>query len=770
MAKVAIQGGVKNYLGNQKTVGNVPLKWQSGPDAPDTELAYITKAEKNLLLKKDLHGSLKNGPNTGPEGIMSLDSQGDKGEYGNTGQGYGDRQTSDKSAEDVSASRNRTAADKKQRRDLLTGKLGYQNDPNNQNRTKAELGKAYTKGAYDSFGFGTRLGMYDKQYKAGFIDRKIEKKKKAIRDYIASKYTQNPHMDIDEIMEGITGSYDPATQTFGTYDFTSGLNKGTTFDINNYGKGTQLGPFGLSTTGATGKPLGTNYLDTTTDLTSNFANSKIPSFGKAVMGYVDPININTLKSTLNRINQLDDIALSGVTQTKINDYYDKSMGRGKYDIFGGGDGDGQQSFIPIDYNTGAASVEAVEPYTNDFTYRGDGIQNVGRNVTDATYAADGGIMGTRARRAFGGIMDRVTGRKAYGLGSIFKSVGKAVKGVAKAAGKVLKSDVGKMALMAAGAYYAPAMFGGTTGFGAGSTYGNFARGIMSPNLIGPMTKAGSLGRTLGNFAINNKALTAGIVGLGGLSLFGREAKPNEDIGMGERGGPLLNSQGDGSQGSIAREIQEAYASGDSERIAQLQKFYGYKLPALNAVQDLSLPSSLPYPNYAEGGRIGFNTGKIVPPVEMPDPMERMLKNMTPEEKAKFQMMLKINAARMPEYKPDPNAIPPVEMPTYPRTNRAEGGLMDLGGMEKDYRNDGGFVPIGEYEKKDDVPARLSVNEFVFTADAVRGAGGGDIDKGAEIMENVMKNLEDGGQMSKESQGNTGAQEMFSVSQRLGEVL
>ena len=99
MAKIAIQGGVKNYLGNQKTVSGIPIKWQSGPDTPDTELAYITKAEKNLLLKKDLHGSLKNGPNTGPEGIMSLDSQGDKGEYGNTGQGYGDRQTSDKSPE-----------------------------------------------------------------------------------------------------------------------------------------------------------------------------------------------------------------------------------------------------------------------------------------------------------------------------------------------------------------------------------------------------------------------------------------------------------------------------------------------------------------------------------------------------------------------------------------------------------------------------------------------------------------------------------------------
>jgi len=61
-----------------------------------------------------------------------------------------------------------------------------------------------------------------------------------------------------------------------------------------------------------------------------------------------------------------------------------------------------------------------------------------------------------------------------------------------------------------------------------------------------------------------------------------------------------------------------------------------------------------------------------------------------------------------------------------RIGMAEGGLMDLGGMEKDYRAEGGFVPIGREEKADDVPARLSVNEFVFTADAVRNAGGGDI--------------------------------------------
>jgi len=88
-------------------------------------------------------------------------------------------------------------------------------------------------------------------------------------------------------------------------------------------------------------------------------------------------------------------------------------------------------------------------------------------------------------------------------------------------------------------------------------------------------------------------------------------------------------------------------------------------------------------------------------------------------------------------------------------NKAEGGLMDMGGMEKDYRQEGGFVAIGGKEKADDVPARLSKNEFVFTADAVRNAGGGDIDQGAQVMENVMKNLEEGGQISEESQGAQG---------------
>ena len=76
--------------------------------------------------------------------------------------------------------------------------------------------------------------------------------------------------------------------------------------------------------------------------------------------------------------------------------------------------------------------------------------------------------------------------------------------------------------------------------------------------------------------------------------------------------------------------------------------------------------------------------------------------------------------------------------------KAEGGLMGLkmGGMpmEMDYRQ-GGFIPVGSKERADDVPARLSKNEFVMTADAVRAAGGGSVNKGAQRMYELMNNLE-----------------------------
>jgi hypothetical protein len=76
----------------------------------------------------------------------------------------------------------------------------------------------------------------------------------------------------------------------------------------------------------------------------------------------------------------------------------------------------------------------------------------------------------------------------------------------------------------------------------------------------------------------------------------------------------------------------------------------------------------------------------------------------------------------------------------PRRNPA--GIMEL-----DYRKEGGFVPpIGIKERADDIPAMLSNNEFVFTANAVRNAGGGDENLGAQRMYKLMKNLERGGRV------------------------
>ena len=66
---------------------------------------------------------------------------------------------------------------------------------------------------------------------------------------------------------------------------------------------------------------------------------------------------------------------------------------------------------------------------------------------------------------------------------------------------------------------------------------------------------------------------------------------------------------------------------------------------------------------------------------------------------------------------------------------------NAGVIERDYRDKGGFVPVGIKERADDVPAMLSKNEFVMTADAVRGIGGGDVEKGSKRLYNTMKQAE-----------------------------
>jgi hypothetical protein len=132
---------------------------------------------------------------------------------------------------------------------------------------------------------------------------------------------------------------------------------------------------------------------------------------------------------------------------------------------------------------------------------------------------------------------------------------------------------------------------------------------------------------------------------------------------------------------------------------------------------------LPKLGLASGGRVGYEQGGPTRPQPLP---------MNPE-----MLALAIYGKRYDELTYTQKSAIADMLPN----KKAEGGIMDLGGMEIDYRAKGGFVPIGEKEKADDVPARLSKNEFVFTADAVRGAGKGDIKKGAKKMYQLMKQYE-----------------------------
>jgi len=99
----------------------------------------------------------------------------------------------------------------------------------------------------------------------------------------------------------------------------------------------------------------------------------------------------------------------------------------------------------------------------------------------------------------------------------------------------------------------------------------------------------------------------------------------------------------------------------------------------------------------------------------------------------------------PLYKDIPSDFYTLRYKNNPRDTAAQGGIIGLadGGepaMEMDYRG-GGFIPVGAKERADDVPARLSKNEFVMTADAVRAAGGGSVDVGAQKMYDLMNKLE-----------------------------
>ncbi len=99
-----MQGGVRNYLGKTEEV-TAPKFWKSSKDSPKTELAYITEAEKGLLIDANLHGSLKDGkPNVGASGLLSYDGWGDASD------GFGSSGSSSNSSSDDSSNSSSNAS------------------------------------------------------------------------------------------------------------------------------------------------------------------------------------------------------------------------------------------------------------------------------------------------------------------------------------------------------------------------------------------------------------------------------------------------------------------------------------------------------------------------------------------------------------------------------------------------------------------------------------------------------------------------------------
>ena len=345
----------------------------------------------------------------------------------------------------------------------------------------------------------------------------------------------------------------------------------------------------------------------------------------------------------------------------------------------------------------------------------------------------------RQMRNMGGIMGLEEPRQGYFLGKIVKKAKRAVK-------KVIKSPLGKTALLAGLTFGLPGtQFGGLLGR---AKFGGAAKGIFG-NVGGIGQLLGSQGKlsTLGDlFRVGGKAGEAFSVprmlagGLGAAAIaapFLMGGDEEEDVPEESFTGPISSVE------SIRDQARQYY--GDPTNSAL------YFMPQKRFVR----PSF-----YAAGGglasipREGYDEGKLVLGEGF---KSKELNDMALEMFGKSLKLL--NRDELEQLRDEYDI-------KKGRVEAAEGGLMDLGGLEKDYR-EGGFVPLGAEERADDVPARLSKNEFVFTADAVRNAGGGDIDKGAEVMQNMMDNLEAGGMISEESQGmENPAQAMFDQAQMM----
>jgi hypothetical protein len=308
----------------------------------------------------------------------------------------------------------------------------------------------------------------------------------------------------------------------------------------------------------------------------------------------------------------------------------------------------------------------------------------------------------RVEARFGG---SINGRAQYGLGSIFKGAAKAVSsvvsGVTDAVKSVASNPIGKIALATAAAYFGGPMLAKATqgtSFGSvlfGSPIGGFGlEAISTPGLFGIGGQFAPLSGTL--FGSNSllSGLTSKFVGSGGSGILSNIL-------------PFAGGLFTGSKLNPPQQQPNEPTADFQKRVAQYNAQYA---PLLNPT--IQYPNNPFYPQTqmaADGGRIGYQAGGI----------GDLISQITKQEFF---------------------GIPAMAMGGEVPTRKNQAGITEL-----DYRETGGFVPpIGIKEKADDIPAMLSNNEFVFTADAVRNAGDGDINRGAERMYSLMKNLENGG--------------------------
>ena len=316
-------------------------------------------------------------------------------------------------------------------------------------------------------------------------------------------------------------------------------------------------------------------------------------------------------------------------------------------------------------------------------------------------------------------------RQRYGFGSFIKKITRPVKKVAK---KVWKSPLGKAALLGGGLYGLGSLAGGAGGWSNFGALGSKVGGWFGKNkLLGSLIRNKKGGYSLGKMGL------MGLLGAGAAL-------------------PFMGGDDD-------EEVVEEGWENTPSSIAAITQMAKNRDPSLNFMPQSPYVQSGFY-NAASGGLARLANGGGVAEAKA----EQMLKMEYQKYRnqggtmsyQRFKMMVLQQAQGQG---PMAQGQPQMAQPQM----AAGGGLMSLGGMEKDYRQEGGFVPLGKEEKADDVPARLSKNEFVFTADAVKAAGGGDIDAGAEVMQNMMTNLEEGGEISEESQG---AQGMYNQQQML----